>query len=83
MAWAHWLPVARLLAAERARRAPVGWVEVSCLEELAEWYRAWAARWPVPGAAALRQALRAQSIACHRLLRVAEAAGLWLSIRLP
>ena len=83
-AWAHWLPVARPPAAERARLVLAGSVGALCLEELVGWYRVWAARWPVPGAAALRQALRAQSTVCRRLLRVrvVEAAELWLSIRL-
>ena len=83
-AWAHWLPVVRPQVVERARRALVGWVEVSCLEKLAEWFQEWAARWQAPGAAALRQALRARSTVCRRLLRVrvVEAAELWLLIRL-
>jgi hypothetical protein len=58
-----WVRVVRLLAEARARQVLV---EVSCLEALL----AWEARWPAVEAAALRQALRAQSTVCRRLLRM-------------
>jgi len=84
-AWAHLLRVVRPQVVERARLVLVGSAGALCLEELAEWFREWAARWQAPGAVALRQALRARSTVCRRLLRarVVEAAEFWRLIHLP